>query len=430
MRKAPRKLLIIGLDGMPFELLQELGRGGTMPRTWALLQQGRYMPMSVSLPEISAVSWSSFMTGTNAGNHGIFGFVDLEPGSYRFRFPDFRDLGLPTFFDDLGSRKKRSVIINLPSTYPARPIFGVLISGFVSLHLERAVSPATYIPALKKMGYQIDVETAKGKDKKAEFLADLSYILAVRKEAADLLWRSEDWDLFMFTVTETDRLHHFLFDAVADSRHRFHAEAIGFYQELDAVIGDLAGRIAGRDEFSLLMLSDHGFGPIQREIYLNPILRKNRLLDFSEKNPKDLTAILPSAKAFALDPSRIYVHRKGKYPGGQVSRSDYDKVRNDIRDLFAGFRWNGQNVIQGVYCKEELYSGPYLDAAPDIVLLSRPGFDLKGGLEKIDETGLNHFTGMHRHDNAFFYISRPDLTLPEPMTIFSVRQVLNALLDH
>ncbi len=122
--------------------------------------------MTVSIPEISSVSWSSFMTGTQAGDHGIYGFVDLTPGTYQYRFPNFSDLKAPTFFDELGLNNKRSVIINLPATYPARPMPGVLISGFVALDLEKAVYPARYLPMLKQAGYQVDVDAGKGRDKK------------------------------------------------------------------------------------------------------------------------------------------------------------------------------------------------------------------------------------------------------------------------
>ncbi len=76
--------------------------------------------MKASLPEISAVSWTDFMTGTNSGTHGIFGFTDFKPDSYELRFPNFLDVKAPTFWDTLGAKGKKSIIINQPSTYPAR----------------------------------------------------------------------------------------------------------------------------------------------------------------------------------------------------------------------------------------------------------------------------------------------------------------------
>ena len=70
-----KKLLIIGIDGVPVEMIDRFTGDGTMPVMKSLLSRGKLVRMSVSIPEISSVSWSSFMTGTDAGNHGIFGFV-------------------------------------------------------------------------------------------------------------------------------------------------------------------------------------------------------------------------------------------------------------------------------------------------------------------------------------------------------------------
>ena len=128
---------------------------------------------------------------------------------------------------------------------------------------------------LKQAGYQVDVDAGKGKDRKAEFLADLHCALKIRKQVADMLWEKEEWDVFMFTVTETDRLQHFLYDAYADGSHEFHGEFNGFLSR---------GR-PGRPpifwsapppaaEMEIVALSDHGFGPIKSEVYLNPILKK------------------------------------------------------------------------------------------------------------------------------------------------------------
>lgn len=94
--KKSKKLLIIGLDGVSHEMLAGNGQPSLLPSLKEFFA-AQTVKMSVSIPEISAVSWSSFMTGTQAGNHGIFGFVDLTPGTYQYRFPNFSDLKVPTF---------------------------------------------------------------------------------------------------------------------------------------------------------------------------------------------------------------------------------------------------------------------------------------------------------------------------------------------
>ncbi|HUU06233.1 MAG TPA: alkaline phosphatase family protein [Patescibacteria group bacterium] len=425
-KKKGKKLLIIGLDGVSHEMLTGNGQPSLLPALNKFFATST-VKMSVSIPEISAVSWSSFMTGTQAGNHGIFGFVDLVPGTYQYRFPNFSDLKATTFFDELGLKDKRSVIINLPATYPARPIPGVMISGFVALDLEKAVFPSSYIPILKQMGYQIDVDAGKGRDKKAEFLADLHCALKIRKQIADILWEKEKWDVFMFTVTETDRLQHFLYDAYSDSRHPYKREFNGLYHEVDQIAAAFLQRAAAAGNIEIVALSDHGFAPIKSEVYLNPILKKYGYFSLEKAETRSLASISPQARAFALDPSRIYIHQKDKYFKGGVAKSDVQKVGDDLKQLFENYEINGEKIIRKAYFKEELYSGAQMAAAPDLVLLSKPGYDLKGGLEKDQETGTSYFTGMHRQDNAFFACSRGEL-MSKPLTIFDVKGLLYKLL--
>jgi predicted AlkP superfamily phosphohydrolase/phosphomutase len=78
------------------------------------------------------------MTGTNPGKHGVYGFLDLKPSSYKVYFPNATHVKGETLWDVLGRKGKRSVVLNVPSTYPAREINGVLVSGFVAIQLERA----------------------------------------------------------------------------------------------------------------------------------------------------------------------------------------------------------------------------------------------------------------------------------------------------
>ena len=140
-KKKKPHVCVIGLDGVPYSLINALAESGVMPAFAELIACGSLKTLKASLPEISAVSWTDFMTGANSGTHGIFGFTDLKPGSYQIRFPNFLELRCPTFWDRLAELGKKCIIINQPSTYPARKINGILISGFVALDLAKAVYP-------------------------------------------------------------------------------------------------------------------------------------------------------------------------------------------------------------------------------------------------------------------------------------------------
>ncbi len=135
-----KKALIIGIDGVPRDLLLRMVERGVMKGLKSILDRGyRVHPMRASLPEISSVSWASFMTGVNPGEHSIFGFTHLEPASYRLHFTNSKDIHAPTFWQTLSKKGKirKAVVMNIPSTYPAFPIDGLIVSGFVAKTMEQ-----------------------------------------------------------------------------------------------------------------------------------------------------------------------------------------------------------------------------------------------------------------------------------------------------
>ena len=405
--KVKPKTVIVGLDGVPFSLVNDLMKKGTFGHMAGLSQAGYFGRMEVTIPEISSVSWSSFMTGTNCGRHGVFGFMDLRPGSYDLFFPNFLNLQAPTIWDDLGRIQKRSVVINLPSTYPAREIPGVLIAGFVAIDLNKAVFPQALVPVLKDLDYHIDIDTTKARKDHEFLVADLHRTLETREKALDCLWTREDWDVLMVVVTGTDRVNHYLWNAYEDEGHPYHGAFLDYYEAVDRFVGrifqryqDLEAPHEGRHRF--FILSDHGFTGIRSEVYLNRWLQENGFLRFSRTSPRSYHDIGEGTKALALDPSRIYIHRKGRYPRGEVDGSDSRAVMDDIRKGLLELAMEGNPVMRAVLAKEEIYDGPLLDQAPDLICLSHHGFDLKGSIKREQIFDTTDLTGMHTQDDAFF----------------------------
>lgn len=409
LSKKKKRAVLIGLDGVPFTLLQKLIARGVTPNLGRLAAAGptHFKQMDATLPEISSVSWSSFMTGANPARHGIYGFMDLKPGTYQMYFPSYPHLKTETIWDTLGGQGKRSVVINLPGTYPARPHDGVLISGFVAIDLKKAIHPPAILPTLEGMGYRIDVDTSKGAD--ADHLyKDLDETLDARERAFEHFWKAEDWDLFVAIITGTDRLQHFQWHAVADESHPNHPRAMAFYRRADAVVGRLVERL-GEEDLCLLM-SDHGFCGIESEVYVNRHLVNEGFLKWEKDPPDSFADIHADSRAFALDPSRIYVHREGRYPKGRVKESEVPALRDELRALFLAMEHGGKRIIREVFFPEQIYEGPEFAKAPDLVLLTTDGYDLKGNIKKPEVFGRTHFTGMHNRHDAFLLSNRP---LPE-----------------
>ena len=403
-----KRTLVIGLDGVPHSLISRFAADGTMPYVSRLAGMGHLAKMKVTLPEISAVSWPSFMTGTNPGTHGIFGFVDPKPGSYDYRFPNFRDLKAPTIWDRLGQKKKRSVVINQPSTYPAREIPGVLISGFVAISLKKAVWPLHIVSDLESINYKIDIDTARAREDHEYLIDDLSYTLMSRLRVIDHFWKKDDWDYFQVVVTGTDRLQHYLWDALEDESHRFHQAFIDYYRKVDEFVGELVIRFAevsGREGVGegIFLLSDHGFCGIEAEVRVNAWLRENGFLSFEKDEPTSLEDIAAESKAFAYDPGRIYLNRKGRFPKGTVDDASARAVMDEIKAGLAELTHDGKPVIERVFERDEVYSGPETPNGPDLLPVGHHGFDLKGTVKEPDIFGRTNLTGMHTWDDAFFW---------------------------
>jgi predicted AlkP superfamily phosphohydrolase/phosphomutase len=427
-RTKPR-VCVIGLDGLPIGLLRGLAAEGVMPRTAAIIGAGSLRKMRASLPPVSSVSWTCFMTGANPAEHGIFGFSDVSPDSYQLRFPTFADVRTPTMWNKLGERGLRCCVINQPSTYPARQVPGALVSGFVALQLERSVWPKEHLPALRRLNYRIDVDTQHARENPEGLLDDLMATHQTRREAVRYFWEREQWDYFQAVITGTDRLHHFLWNAVAEADHPLHGRAMTYYQSVDSMVGEQWDRFhkgwpGDREGEGFVLLSDHGFTGVRFDVRLNAWLREQGYLEYVKDDPASVADISPSTRGFCLDPGRIYLNRRGRFAQGCVAADDAPALRDEIAEKLGSLTHEGKPVIRRVFTREEAFHGSLLDRAPDLVAISKDGFDLKGTTRGHEVFAPTHFQGMHTWDDAFVWSLLPVPEGPE------ISQLAAPILDY
>ncbi|MCK5618347.1 MAG: alkaline phosphatase family protein [Candidatus Krumholzibacteria bacterium] len=412
-KQPSQKACVVGLDGVPHSMITRFTEAGVMPNLRDIASRGRITSMSVTLPEISSVSWSSFMTGKNPGEHGIFGFTDLREGSYKQTFPSFRDLKTETIWDRIGEAGMSSVVINQPATYPARPIHGALVSGFVAVKLDRSVFPSKYLRLVRDLDYQIDVDAGEVRDDPPKLFKALAELLDSRKRLFDALWDSEKWNLMEVIVTGTDRLHHFIWDAYEDEAHPHHGDFLDYYRRVDDFIGhvyDKFRRLDCGDNFFLL--SDHGFCQTKKEVYVNSVLTDLGYLQFESSDSNSLEDISEKSTAFALDPARIYIHRSGRFPRGSVAEDEVDELKEELTSVFEGLDDGNDTIVRKVFYGADVYTGPHADKGPDLLLVPNNGYDFKGRIGAPAAFGERRLQGMHTWDDAFFVTLRPDL-MPE-----------------
>lgn len=434
-RDTGQRVFVLGLDGTPYGLMQSLFEQGVLKNLSAIAAEGSIAPMATTIPEVSSVAWTTFMTGVNPGKHGIFGFMDLKPGTYTTFFPNTTHVRAPTLWQRIAEEGKRSVIVNMPSTYPAREIQGVLVAGFVAIDLEKAVYPPSLVPWLRGLGYMLDVDASKARDQTEAFFRELHTSLEKREKTFHKLMKEEPWDLFAAIETGTDRLHHFFWSACEDPSDPLHSAFIDYYRAIDGVAGRLYDALDGKATF--LALSDHGFGRLRHDLYLNRWLEENGYLHFSGEKRETVADTDPArTRAFCLDPGRIYLNVKRRFPGGTVAPGKpCEALLEELAQALAGMTHPAEDadggprkVIRRVYRKEEIYSGPFLSSAPDLILLAEPGTNLKGATQRtrvFDSEGP--FTGMHTQDDAFFLADRP-VSQVDGLHILDVSRTVLALL--
>lgn len=423
--KQRNKVVVLGIDGVPCSLLERFIGEGIMPNLSRLSEKGTLSDMDASIPEVSSTSWSTFMTGVNPGRHGIYGFMELQKNSYKWNFPNSSDIRSDTLWDIAGRNGKKCIVLNVPSTYPAKKLNGILTAGFVALDLKKATYPESAYEYLKSIGYIMDVNAQKAKESLDALAAEIDRTFEVRKKAFLHYLDNGDWDLFIGVITETDRLHHYLWIALQEKDHPQHDFFIDFYRKLDDFIGELYQRIG--DDIPFIIVSDHGFTTIKKEIYLNTWLREKGYLKFDNDVPQSMEDMCEESKVFVLDPSRFYIHLKGKYSKGSVDPADYDMLRQTIKEELMALSVDGEQVVRRIFFKEDIYSGDFIENAPDIVALSNAGYDLKGAINKNEVAGTGLLTGGHTRENAVFYINRK-INAPD-INIIDVGPTIMALLN-
>jgi predicted AlkP superfamily phosphohydrolase/phosphomutase len=427
-RSKRRRVLVIGPDGTPLSLISRLIAEGELPNFARIFGAGSVRPMTSAIPSVSSVAWSSFMTGQNPGKHGIYGFLDRVPNSYDTYIPNSRAMRSETLWEILSRHGKRVVVMNVPVTYPPRQVNGVLVGGFLSPKLEKATYPPQVGQQLKEMGYRLDVDPWQAREDRDKFLEDLYYTLDQREKAMSFFMETEDWDFFMLQIMETDRLHHFLWEPMEQRDEKYAPAFLKLYHMMDALLGRLYDQLSG--DTTLVVMSDHGFTAMKKEVYINRWLQDRGWLSFKKDPPESLKDIRADSKAYSMDPGRIFINLRGREPEGSVDAGEeYEALRRELADSLCELRDpdSGEPMIERVYRREEIYSGQCYDQAPDLVAMPRRGYDLKGSIKKGVLTDKGVINGAHTYDDAMIYIQGHEIGKHEAAIVDVMPTILHLM---
>jgi len=451
-----RKALIIGLDGATFDIMDPLLAAGQLPHLAQLMAGGAWGRLRSTLPPNSAPAWIAFLTGKNPAHYGILNFRLLDLCDYSCCGKGFASSAAfagQTFLDALSRQGQGVFAFRVPMTYPVWPVRGAMVAGFPTPDRRRAY---TYPPELEAELTPIALHShdeilqagVAEQQRNADFEIETIERIMIR------FLKAGEQDLYICVSGIADGFQHRfwryvdpqhpLYDPAAAARHGdIVAEC---YRKLDGLVGRLVTQVGS--DWLVMIMSDHGGGPrpgqalnlnawLRQRGWLQVNTRKSRplyrtaryLVNWARHNfpfpdwanrhlPERVKAGISEVKSGAglIDWTRTRAYRvplqypaegieinlRGRQPEGIVEPgAEYEALCSEIVEALRELTHpeDGRPLVHEAYRREEVYSGPFLEEMPDIVLLTDPAYD--GGADvdrlitQIPRSFLTRISGDH-----------------------------------
>lgn len=395
-----KRTLLIGLDGATFAVLDPLLEQGVMPFLKRFLADGVRAPLRTIIPALTPPAWTSLMTGRTPGHHGVFDFFRLEsPTSHHIRFFTSHDVACDTIWGLASSAGKRVTALNFPSMFPAPRISGYVVPGWVPWRqLRLACWPEGLFDRIKSipgfnarelaMDIKLEEKATEGCAENSEYGPWIEFHIRREQNWLEITRHLTAQDPSDFTAVlfdGVDKLQHLCWRFIRPEDDRplehdweFHLRdlCLEYFRKMDGIIEQLCG-MAGPDA-TVLIASDHGFGPTYDVFHVNTWLERHGYLAWSEAAAQRDTqgALLgvgqvakhtwlldwTRTRAFATTPTSNGIHITG------VPEAEYHAFRDR---LIAELR--AEPVVSEIYTREQAFDGPAGAVAPDLTLVLRDG---------------------------------------------------------
>jgi predicted AlkP superfamily phosphohydrolase/phosphomutase len=437
--------LLIGVDGATFTVLQPFMDSGLMPNVRALVERGAHAPLRTIIPALTPPAWTSLMTGKRPGRHGVFDFFQKEsPDSEYLRLSTSNDIGTPTIWTLASEHGRRVVSLNYPLMFPPPPVNGAVVPGGwmpwrqlrLGCHPPGLFDRLKRLPSFQPRELALDMELEA---KAIEGCPDDEYVEWIQLHTR----REERWlEILRYLVAEEESLDlvAVMFDGVDKLQHlcwryidvacrpaepsAWEQQIIdlceAYFHRLDEMIGEIVA--LGGPNATIVIGSDHGFGPTWDVFYLNRWLEDRGFLAWAA--PDAATNGDGSLKvgfahmarhiaeldwdrtwAYAATPSSQGIHIVRKTPGTDtpLPSEEYGRIREEIAAELRSVinPHTGRPLVQDVVTKEEAFAGPYDGIAPDLSLVLEDGAAIS--ILRSDEVvrRRDHVNGHHRFHGVF-----------------------------
>jgi predicted AlkP superfamily phosphohydrolase/phosphomutase len=453
--KNRNRVLVIGLDGATWNVLNPLIERGLLPNLAQLKYKGAYGTLKSTIPPHTSAAWVSAVTGVGPGKHGIFDFTNNLNQGPQLSFYNSSHIKVPTIWQLLSQAGLKVGAINVPMTYPAQQVNGIMIAGMMTPSKEDL--KFTYPPELRRelRDYDIDIDISLANNDYNKIFQKLKKVVQQRTDVALKLLRREAFDFFMIVYTDTDRLHHKFYKSWVEGNREtlIYKNFVEFYSALDKQIGKI---IKTCPEFNyVLILSDHGFTHLKKYFFINKYLEDMGLLNFRSgrdtgklilnnvkssikkldlfgirnrslvkslysriavrfeeempNNSRELSIMdiinWEKTKAYVATRSSrgVYVNLKGRNSQGVVKTKHYENLLQRIIDILQDAKdpETGNNkVFKLVKRREEVFGGSELVNAPDVMYLCSDGYGILEQYSPVLFEKATHETGWHSEDGV------------------------------
>jgi predicted AlkP superfamily phosphohydrolase/phosphomutase len=426
------QVISLGLDGAAWHKLDRLIDEGHLPNLSALVDEGARAPLRTVDPPVTCPAWRCSTSGKNPGKLGVFWWLSLNRETGEFFHPDATSFDTADIWDYLSAEGCRSAILNVPMTYPPSELDGTMVSGFGAPFEDQweegdsITHPPSFQEELfEKYDWEVVVDhlTARDGPKRAYRAMESRFELLL-----DLL--EDDYDYLHLTIFYINMLQHKFGDA---------EETRKGWELIDEYIGKL------REEDALFVIySDHGHTNVDKTFAINRWLYDEGYLSLGDSGSKSsesamgpMTALVGrlGSAAGGLLPKRVIEFLRPLYrrivppdhPSSMAVANDvdwhdssaaatsqgpvylnldrlgeaYEDTKRELKSALRTLEYNGEPVLSSVIEGAEIYSGPYTEQAPDLMLRPTDGWEIYGGLPEtafIDEatswTSGNHPTGI------------------------------------
>ena len=468
-----RRVMIIGVDGATLQLIRPWALAGKLPTFQRLIDQGASGILQSTMPPVTPAAWSSLATGMNQGKHGLFDFFARRKDGYETMLVNATHRHGAPLWQLLGEAGHRVTVFNVPATYPPEKVNGFMVSGLLTPpQTTNATSPPTLLDELRQAvpDFSFYPPGIFSKGEEAKFVDAVLAWDRMTLQALKFLMQKQSWDFLFGVFIGVDIVSHFMWrhmtapdDNTGTSdpatQEKLTSAIFQVYQQVDEIIAELLTEVG--DDTYVMIVSDHGFGPLDYYMHLNALLVEMGYLRFKIASPSVMAKYLAYRlgmtplralellrslnlggkvqqtasqrnewlktmvkRAFLsvsdIDWSRttaysvgygapIFVNLKGRQPAGIVEPgAEYEAL---IARLIADLREvrhpvTGEPYFGTIYRPEDLYNGPFLNEAPDLLPLPA---DWRNQGYGVHDFASNRWlepspdrTGTHRMDGIFF----------------------------